>query len=92
MKILDYTEDIKGVKVQFLNTNPIGVLKASTEGEKEVEKEGEKGGEKEGEKDRIEVVDVDILVGADGIRSVVRQLRSKKAGILSNNKVSIIYI
>jgi salicylate hydroxylase len=35
----------------------------------------------------IEDVSVDILVGADGIRSVVRQLRSQKVGVLGNNKL-----
>jgi 2-polyprenyl-6-methoxyphenol hydroxylase-like FAD-dependent oxidoreductase len=35
----------------------------------------------------FEIVDADVLIGADGIRSVVRELRSKKVGVLENNKL-----
>jgi 2-polyprenyl-6-methoxyphenol hydroxylase-like FAD-dependent oxidoreductase len=37
--------------------------------------------------DNIEEVHADILVGADGIRSVVRQLRSQKTGALGNKQL-----
>jgi salicylate hydroxylase len=78
MKLLDYTESSNCVTAQFQNENS-GYSEASVQNADDLTPENPV--------KTIENLSVDILVGADGIRSVVRQLRSQKVGVLGNNKL-----
>lgn len=75
MKLLDYTETSNSVTAQFQSESG-GSSEASVLNATDIIPEKS-----------IEHVSADILVGADGIRSVVRQLRSLKVGVLGNNKL-----
>ena len=85
MKLIDYMEDGNGVKAQFQSsktpicnnkrvdvTDNIAISELSDLNEESSNK--------------IIEIHADVLVGADGIRSIVRQLRGKKLGGQSNSK------
>lgn len=80
MKLLDYTESSNCVTAQFQHENS----ESSEASEQTFESHDLNSVNRT---KAIEEISVDILVGADGIRSVVRQLRSQKVGVLGNNKL-----
>lgn len=92
MKLLDYDESEDGVKCYFQST----CIPQSSGKEETCHTDGnmmptceEKSYSSEVTKleDNNEEIHADILVGADGIRSVVRQLRSRKIGALGNKQL-----
>ena len=101
MKLLDYTEDLNGVQIQFqtssssksdeISEDATGGSSESNDGVKELNTQNksiltnDKGNISK--TNNVEVVSADILVGADGIRSIVRQLRGEKVGVQGNNKL-----
>ena len=87
MKLVDYVEDLDGVRAQFQSSkapiceNKNGIINttdniATTE-ILDLNQENS---------NNIVEIYADVLVGADGIRSIVRQLRGKKLGVQSNSK------
>ena len=91
MKLLDYTEDTMGVTAQFqTSTVPINNHKNGNinKAEKLSEITADSEIEETSKKISNNIVEAyaDVLIGADGIRSIVRQLRGKKVGAQSNSK------
>jgi 2-polyprenyl-6-methoxyphenol hydroxylase-like FAD-dependent oxidoreductase len=92
MKLLDYEESVDGVKCYYQSTKnaQLSVTDGSRgTGDSSMPNCEEKCDSKNTARlvDSIEEVHADILVGADGIRSVVRQLRSQKTGAFGNKQL-----
>ena len=85
MKLLDYTENSEGVRATFQSCNSPHLLPIHSEADTP-STTSVRNGHRESTSN-IEEISADILVGADGVRSIVRQLRSKKIGVLGNNKL-----
>lgn len=85
MKLLDYTENSDEVRAIFQSCNPPHPPSSLSDAVSEVTPSTIS--VFNNSTSNVEEITADILVGADGVRSIVRQLRSKKIGALGNNKL-----